>query len=320
MAHFLLLLGRTPDSVRAEGGIARCGRRPARRHVELREIDYAEVLRERSGGKSAAWETIVSHCLSGDDVARRRRRSPNCSASRATPTEVGELMAAVESRTRRQRGHEGRVPDADDARHRRRRSRRRSRTASNRCCATWPRPSASSRPTCWWACSPTTPTAPTRRSVMDAIVSRMTDGTIAHFVSQKRHREQRHADRSPRQAFQTLVHERRRPPPPARPRPRRRRGVAARQTEGFEAVWNHVAEKLLTSYSDEPFVSESTRASCRARAREAIEVEQASDDPPERVERLGGQRRRRARCASLDLHAAARSAAHRAGRRATGAR
>ena len=28
-------------------------------------------------------------------------------------------------------------------------------------------------------------------------------------------------------------------------------------TEGFEDVWNHVAEKLITSYSDEPFVSDS---------------------------------------------------------------
>ena len=27
-------------------------------------------------------------------------------------------------------------------------------------------------------------------------------------------------------------------------------------TEGFEFVWNSIAEKLLTSYSDEPFVSE----------------------------------------------------------------
>ena len=37
---FLLLLGRTPESVRADGGIARVWTTLAGRHVELREIDY----------------------------------------------------------------------------------------------------------------------------------------------------------------------------------------------------------------------------------------------------------------------------------------
>ena len=44
---FLLLLGRTPESVRSDGGIARVWATLAGRHVEVREIDYAEVLRER---------------------------------------------------------------------------------------------------------------------------------------------------------------------------------------------------------------------------------------------------------------------------------
>ena len=33
----------------------------AGRHVELREIDYAEVLRERSGGESAAWDKVIAN-------------------------------------------------------------------------------------------------------------------------------------------------------------------------------------------------------------------------------------------------------------------
>src|SRR3954465_6333562 len=37
---FLLLLGRPPESVRADGGIARIWTTMAGRHVELREIDY----------------------------------------------------------------------------------------------------------------------------------------------------------------------------------------------------------------------------------------------------------------------------------------
>jgi hypothetical protein len=77
---FLMLLGRTPASVRAEGGIAQLWTATGGRGIELQEIDYAEVLRERSGGKSASWDTIVSHCVSGG------AQSPNCSASPPIPT------------------------------------------------------------------------------------------------------------------------------------------------------------------------------------------------------------------------------------------
>ena len=37
----------------------------AGRHVELREIDYAEVLRERSGGEAAVWDQVITNCLQG---------------------------------------------------------------------------------------------------------------------------------------------------------------------------------------------------------------------------------------------------------------
>src|SRR5262249_38150988 len=62
---FLLLIGRTPESVRTDGGIARVWTTMAGRHVELREIDYAEVLRERAGGDAAIWKRIVDNCLQG---------------------------------------------------------------------------------------------------------------------------------------------------------------------------------------------------------------------------------------------------------------
>ena len=67
---FLLLLGadaRPRSGPRAASRF--CGPRRAAAHIELREIDYAEVLRERTGGKSASWETIVTHCVSGGAMA-----------------------------------------------------------------------------------------------------------------------------------------------------------------------------------------------------------------------------------------------------------
>jgi hypothetical protein len=64
--NFLLLLGRSPDAVRAEGGIARVWATTAGQHLELREIDYGEVLRDRKSGISAAWDRVIANCLQGD--------------------------------------------------------------------------------------------------------------------------------------------------------------------------------------------------------------------------------------------------------------
>ena len=75
---------------------------------------------------------------------------------------------------------------------------------------------------------------------------------------------------------------------------RRRRSGAPKE---FKGVWDHVAQKLLTSYSDEPYVSEAYgRELSRART-QAIQVEQTNDDPPERLSARGWERSRRASCA-----------------------
>ena len=49
----LLLLARAPEDVIAGGGIGKAWIATRRQHFEIREIDYAEVLRERAGGKGA---------------------------------------------------------------------------------------------------------------------------------------------------------------------------------------------------------------------------------------------------------------------------
>jgi hypothetical protein len=95
---FLLLLGRTPESNRSEGGIARIWTTMAGRHVELREIDYAEVLRERTQGLSAVWEQVIANCLQGtnfdfDEEALQELLGLAMDAKRLT-----DLMAALESR------------------------------------------------------------------------------------------------------------------------------------------------------------------------------------------------------------------------------
>ena len=120
--NFLLLLGRTPESVRAEGGIARVWTTMAGRHVELREIDYAEVLRERAGGEPAVWEQRHRQLPAGQLVrARRRRRSASCSSIAGDSEQLAELMATLEAQRGERRRHrrQDRRADAHAARHRR---------------------------------------------------------------------------------------------------------------------------------------------------------------------------------------------------------
>ncbi|MSO30564.1 MAG: hypothetical protein EXQ48_06400 [Acidobacteria bacterium] len=82
---FLLLLDRSSDSVRAEGGISRLWTALEGRHIELREIDYALVLRERSGSGSPGWERLIAHCLQGDSSSLNDDPFASCSTSPTTP-------------------------------------------------------------------------------------------------------------------------------------------------------------------------------------------------------------------------------------------
>src|SRR5437016_5008770 len=65
----LLLLSRTTEELMADGGIAKAWTASGRSHFEIREIDYAEVLRERAGATGAAWNRIIEFCLAGDSRA-----------------------------------------------------------------------------------------------------------------------------------------------------------------------------------------------------------------------------------------------------------
>ena len=65
---FCSLLGRPTHELLLEGGIGRLWAATGGQHVTLREIDYAEELRERKSGMDAAWESIVRFCLEGDAV------------------------------------------------------------------------------------------------------------------------------------------------------------------------------------------------------------------------------------------------------------
>ena len=63
---FLNILAKSFDDVRASGGIGRLWAATGQRHLELQEIDYADILRERAGGQESHWNDIIRACLNLD--------------------------------------------------------------------------------------------------------------------------------------------------------------------------------------------------------------------------------------------------------------
>jgi HEAT repeat protein len=118
--------------------------------------------------------------------------------------------------------------------------------------------------------------------VVDAVVTRMTERTIAGLVARNASAEGTSIDRLA-EAFHTLV----------RGDDQRQRLIALAHDEaatsplggmpGFEDSWNSVAQKLMTSYSDKPFVSDSYARELSATRSQAIVIEEINDDPSERM-------------------------------------
>ena len=279
---FLLLLARTPESIRTDGGISRVWATMAGRHVELREIDYSEVLRERTGGESAVWDKVLANCLQGmafdlDEAAVKELLGIAGDADR-----LADLMAAVEEGAsdsggvgakttalmRMLRGIIDAVSKADPD--------RLEPVLGNMASAVG---RLSAEMLMGLLEQREVDEGP---QLMNAVVSRMTDGAIARFVARNVIEETTATDRLA-VAFQSLVQD-------AEQRPRlltlAHEDVKASplgSTEGFESVWNHVAGKLLTSYSDKPFVGNEYARELSGARTQAIEVEQVNDDPPERI-------------------------------------
>ncbi|MCA1583335.1 MAG: hypothetical protein LC791_00700, partial [Acidobacteria bacterium] len=63
---FLQLLARPTESLDDEGGIARVWRERDAGPLEIRQIDYSEVLKARDGSAVTAWDRIVTDYLEGE--------------------------------------------------------------------------------------------------------------------------------------------------------------------------------------------------------------------------------------------------------------
>ncbi len=286
---FLMLLGRSPEAIRAEGGITRVWETLGSRHVHLREIDYAEALRERTDGETADWERLVAFCLQGDALELSEELIRSLLEAAAHLDHLEELIATLEQAAD---GHGPATRSAALLRLLRGIVDAVSKTNSDQLELTLrnmavamgmlspdtilellrPRSNASTQPS----------EADRDSQLLRAVVSRMNDDTIASFVARGVTSDNAAIDRVA-QAFQALV-------PDSTQQPRllalAREDVVASPlgaTHGFEATWDRLAEQLLRSYNDEPFVSaEYGRELSNARGR-AIEIEAISDDSADRI-------------------------------------
>jgi HEAT repeat protein len=278
----LRLLGRAPEDVRADGGMASLWATAGGPSLEIVEIDYAEVLREKQGD-AAFVDRLVAAAL-GEQLELDESGMRLLLDLVGDPARLTLLMEELEQRTENTPGavrvgaflnilrglaeYVGRTnPSQLDQ------TLRQMGNAAGRLSAEGMLELLLRR---------TRPEAMAGNvDVVSAMVTRMSDGAVAHFVSNSVISERGPTDRLA-QAFHALV--------PDSDRQRQLLALAENevaaselgQQAAFEDLWKKV-ETMLTSYQDEKFVSaEYARELSGARAR-AVDVEAASDDPPERI-------------------------------------
>jgi HEAT repeat protein/PBS lyase HEAT-like repeat-containing protein len=280
----LLLLARPPEELIAEGGIVRAWTAAGRNAFEIREIDYAEVLRERDGLEGVEqWDKIIALLLQGETLDEESLAA--LLAMLGNPSRFGELLERLQS------------TDATDA------------TVPARVAAlitlvqkmleaTTERPKAQGEDlvlqTAADAVSRLTPdmlvelvrqarsAEDEQAQIASAVVDRITDATVASFVANSVTREHGATERLAA-AFEALV--------PDLEDKERLLGVAQKEAASgplgreahFEDLWKS-ASQLLTTYSDEGYVSAAYGRELSGARRQAVEVERVSDDPPERIE------------------------------------
>ncbi len=280
----LLLLARTPEENRSDGGIARLWARSGGPSIEIREVDYAEVLREREGD-AALVEDVVAACLKGtprlelDDESMRRlleivndpgklralvARLEESTASGGRAAHAGAFLKLLKGLAE----YVARVrPDQLEG------TLRTMADAAGRL-------SADAMVTLL-AQRMTSEAQAGSLDVVGAVVDRISDPAIAGFVAGNVIEEHGASDRLA-QAFETLV--------PEIERKRQLLALAEQQVaqsplgkeETFDELWDRV-ERMLTTYSDQNFVSDEYGKELSGARGRAVDVEKTSDDPPERI-------------------------------------
>lgn len=283
---FLLLLARTAEELLSEGGIAKAWAASGGLHFEIREIDYAEVLRERGGDGGAAWNSIIEFCLQGQSNAAIDERTIEAVIGALdSPERFNELLQAVQSAPggassvgARAAALLGLIRKAIET--------LKARDQLNEAAITQTIADSAAHMTPDMMLSliqqAREETTRGETPLASTVISQMGDQTIASFVAGSVAAE-RAATARLALAFEALV--------PEADRKERLLDLAketAAQSPlggeaGFEQLWQGAAD-LLMSYSDESFVSDEYGRELSGTRTQAVEVERVSDDPPDRVQ------------------------------------
>ena len=281
--HALLrLLSRPADDVRADGGIAALWATAGGPSLEIVEIDYADVLREKQGDAEFV-DRLVAAAL-GADLELDESGMRMLLDVVGDPARLASLMEQLEKRTENSPGsvrvgafinllrglaeYVGRTNPAQLDQTLRQVGQvagRLSAEAMLELLVRRAQPEAMAG----------------NVDVVSAMVHRMSDGAVAQFVSNSVIAEHGATDRLA-QAFQALV-----------PDSNRQRQLIALaepdvaaselgQEEAFQDLWQKV-ETMLTSYQDDRFVSAAYARELSGARAKATDVEATSDDPPERI-------------------------------------
>jgi HEAT repeat protein len=281
----LLLLVRPPDELMNEGGIARAWTNTGRNHFEIIEIDYAEVLRERSGSGGTEWDQIIAFCL-GEGGALDAGSLSQLLDTLGDSAKFGELIdrlqgtaaggdATVSARAAALLELVTQMLDA---------SVQRSGEASKEGVLQTVADSSSRLTPDMLIAIIEKARGPqgSQADVAAEVVDRIGDDTIASFVAGNVAKEGGASERLA-QALQLLV--------PEIDHKERLIDLAKQEAEqsplgqqaGFEQLWESAAN-MLASYSDESYVSAEYARELSGAQKQALDVEKVSDDPPERVQ------------------------------------
>jgi hypothetical protein len=283
--RFLLLVASSVDDLIAQGGIAKAWAATGRGHVDIEEIDYAAVLKERAGGDDATWDNVLGSCLKGESVALDDNVIEMLLTSLADAESFGALLDRLQEKA-----------DTDGA------------SVSAQVAALFQLLKAAlaaaearqapSREEVLGTVAESTPhlspdmilgllaqresPRPADSELATSILDRMTDETIASFVARSV-TEGRGASARLAQAFEALVpDESRKSELLAMAHDEARAGELG-EDPNFEGMWQDTAKTMLATYSDEGFVSADYARELTAARTQAIEVERTSDDPPDRI-------------------------------------
>jgi hypothetical protein len=283
--QFLLLLASSLDELIERGGIAKAWAATGRGHVDIEEIDYASVLKERNKGDNATWDKVLQACLKGESVPlddavidtllaavqdsstfgsllerlQEKADTDGTSASAQVAALFQLLKAVLAAAEARQ------MPSRDEV------------------LATVAESSSHLTPEMILGLVAQRESTSTEDShLANGIVERMTDDSIAAFVARSV-TTGRGASARLAQAFEALV-----------PDQNRKMELLAQahdeamagelgEDANFENIWQDAAKSMLATYSDEGFVPSDYARELTAARTQAIEVERTSDDPPERI-------------------------------------